>query len=199
MSSFLNERVPRVPPLSLHAIELLAGGCVAEFCPERAYDPGPQDLVQFTDVYLRDRGVLFYPASSRELPDQHASTDPAGSGAIVVLMREESWDRLGESGPGANHARSTGTHESGHAILHVPYIRRVRALAPVSGTLNRVERQRIPAFEDPEWQAWAWTRCFLMPTRAFRAVAHLPHLQIARVFNVSEALVRQRKRDLRLP
>jgi len=199
MSDFLNERVPRVSPLSLRSIEFLAAHCVADFAPERAREPGPQDLVKFTDVYLRDRGILFYPASLRELPHQYASTDPAGNGEIVVLMREDKYERLGDKGPQANHARSTATHESGHAILHVPYIRRVRALAPVTGTLNRVERQRIPAFEDPEWQAWVWTRAFLMPRRAFLAVAHLSEFDVARLFNVSPALVHQRKRDLRLP
>lgn len=199
MSSFLNERVPRVSPLSLRAIETLADLCVADFAPLRLCTAGPQDMIAFTDDYLRDKGILFYPATATELPHQHASTDPAGNGPIVVLLREETFEKLGESGPAANHARSTATHESGHAILHVPYIRRVRSLSPVSGTLNRVERQRIPAFEDPEWQAWVWARGFLMPRRAFRAVAHLPEHQIARLFNVSEALVRQRKRDLRMP
>jgi hypothetical protein len=198
MSSFLREKVLRVPPMSRRAIEMLALQFSQQLAPETLRTPCALNLLALTEHVLPERGIHFCSASEAELPDQHAATNPAGSGPIDVLMREKLWYELPLPGPRSNFARSTASHEIGHAVLHVAYFRRVRTLHPATGTLNRTERRQFPAYEDPEWQAWEFARAILMPARSIRAVAGSPVRDIAVLFNVSPVLVQKRLETLGL-
>lgn len=80
--------------------------------------------------------------------------------------------------PHANekYLNSTVTHEAGHVILHVPYLRTLK----MSMTFNQRKHEahaiklyrdnKTPLWENPEWQAWHFAGALLMPEIAVRTL-----------------------------
>lgn len=165
MSDFLDEEVPPVNPLSMTIIEEIARCFLSQFSPDALIKPQPLDIVDLVENKLPDYGIHVTPASREELGDRAGVTDPSGNEEINILVSEEIWDSLFESVPTNYFSKTTICHELGHAILHVPVLRRRLLHEKV---LSFVKRRNIRAYEDPEWQAWAFAGSILMPSVTLR-------------------------------
>ena len=198
MSSFLVEEVPPVRPLSIAAIEELGRCFLEQLMPNVLARPQSLDVAQLSDEVLPQYGIHTIPASAEELGDRAGATDPRGNSDVNILVSEEVWDGLVEPAPRCHFARSTVCHEIGHAVLHVPTLRR-RML--VESTLNRVQRQKLKAYRDPEWQAWMFAGSILMPSSTLKMLVNdagtLSLTQVSEVFDVSEAMARNHLKRLK--
>jgi hypothetical protein len=189
MSNFLEEEVPPVNPLSVNAIEELARCFLEQLAPEVLVSPQPLDVLHLVDERLPKFGIHVCPASREELGDRDGATDPSGTGEVLILVSEEVWNNLELEGAKSFYARSTVCHEVGHAIIHVPALRR-RLL--MTNVLARTKRSNLKAYEDPEWQAWTFSGAILMPTVALdilvRQFGGLTPTLLSQTFDVSEAM-----------
>lgn len=198
MSTFLSEDVIEVPPLSLREIERRAGEVRGLLAALAGTTNPALPWAELVDRHLPRAGLLFYPASEAELRDCEAATDPSGDGAIHILMRPELYESLTDAGPRGNRARATAAHELGHAVLHVPYIRKQRGLGREKA-LVRVARARLEAFRDPEWQAWAFAGCLLIPRASIQALGDCSPAEISRIHGVSAQFTAAHMARLKLP
>ena len=89
-------------------------------------------------------------------------------------------------------------HELAHAILHVPRIRRIRALRLERILLSRMRRAELKPYLDPEWQAFALGGCILAPREAISLLPGTALAELARVFGTSESLMWMHLKRLRL-
>jgi hypothetical protein len=169
MSNFLDEEVPPVAPLSVAAIGELGRCFLEQLAPEVLILPQPLDVLDIAENRLQRFGIHVCPASREEIGDRDGATDPQGSGEITILVSEEVWDALGENAPRSHYARSTVCHEIGHALIHVPVLRKRMLL---SNVLARARRRDLRAYNDPEWQAWAFAGAILMPTTTLSMLQH---------------------------
>ncbi|MHB1952324.1 MAG: ImmA/IrrE family metallo-endopeptidase [Sulfobacillus sp.] len=165
MRSFLDEEVPPVNPLSVAAIEELGRCFLDQLAPEMLVKPQPLDVLGLADTRLQKFGIHVYPASREEIGNRDGATNPKGDGEVSILVAEEVWETLESAIPKCYYARSTVCHEIGHAILHVPVLRRRLLL---NDALARTQRVRLRAYEDPEWQAWTFAGAILIPSATLR-------------------------------
>lgn len=168
MTSLLDEEVPPVNPLSGAAIEELGRCFLDQMAPETLNEPVPLNVLTLVDDRLPEFGINVYPASREELGNRDGATDPAGS-EITILVSEDVWGALEQPTPTSHYARTTICHEIGHAVLHVPVLRRRLQL---QGVLARTQRAALRPFEDPEWQAWMFAGAILMPSVTLRMLQH---------------------------
>jgi hypothetical protein len=197
MSNFLDEEVPPVNPLSITVIEELGRCFLEQLAPEMLEEPRSLDVLHLADTPLPKFGINVYPATRAEIGDMVGATDPIGDAEIDILVSEEIWDALEQPAPVSHYARSTVCHEVGHAVLHVPVLRR-RLLH--SNALPRMQRGKLKAYEDPEWQAWTFAGAILMPSEALRMLQAkykvlTPEI-VADVFEVSTKMARSYMRKL---
>jgi AcrR family transcriptional regulator len=165
MSSFLEEEVPPVNPLGVAAIEELGRCFLDQLAPEMLTKPQPLSVLDLVDTRLPKFGIQVCPATREEIGNRDGATDPNGDAEVTILVSEEVWDKLELAAPRCHYARTTVCHEIGHAILHVPVLRRRLLL---SDALARTQRAKLRAYEDPEWQAWAFAGAILMPSITLR-------------------------------
>ncbi len=145
--------VPRVKGMSYHQIELAAYEYKRKLFPDAFALPRPVDVEQTWEIL----GDTFFTLVSDTLPyGIEGRTWPDGK----VEISETTYVRMLSNDP---RSRFTVIHECAHAILHVHQIKRVIESSSKL-TLNR--RQDIPSYQDPEWQANAFTGAFLMPREA---------------------------------
>ena len=78
MSSFLDEEVPPVRPLSIAAIEELGRCFLDQLMPRTLERPQSLDVAQLSDSILPHFGIHTIPASAEELGDRAGATDPKG-------------------------------------------------------------------------------------------------------------------------
>lgn len=200
MSDFLDEEVPPVRPLGMVAIEEV-GRCFLEYlAPEVLTHPQSLHVADLIDTRLPDYGIHVCPASREELGDRAGATDPQGDGEIDILIQDELWEKLDQPGPTSYYAKTTVCHEIGHAVLHVPVLRR-RLIH--TEFLARVQRRSLKAYEDPEWQAWAFAGAILMPSPTLRLLEaqhkRLTPELISEVYDVSHQMAKSHLRRLKWP
>lgn len=199
MSDFLEEEVPPVNPLSFKAIEMLANSFLSQFAPDNLIQAMPLDVLNLIDVKLPEYGIHVSPATREELGYRAGATDPKGDSEINILVTEEIWDALEQTAPMNYFAKTTVCHEIGHALLHVPVIRRHML---VEGVLARVQRKSLKAYEDPEWQAWAFAGCIMMPSVTVNKMLTLePLLNVATLsqkYELSEKMVMAQLKKMKL-
>lgn len=200
MSSFLDEEVPPVNPLGVAAIEELGRCFLEQLAPETMASPQPLNVVELVDLRLPQFGIHVCPASREELGNRDGATDPQGQGEISILVAEDVWDLLDAPAPKSHYARSTVCHEIGHAILHVPVLRRRLLL---NNALARTQRSNLKAYEDPEWQAWAFAGAILIPSVTLRALKArfngLTPALVSTTYEVSESMAQSHLRRLKWP
>lgn len=123
-----------------------------------------------------------------------------GDGEITILVTEEVWEALESPAPKSYYARTTVCHEIGHAIMHVPVLRR-RLLH--NDALARTQRARLKAYEDPEWQAWAFAGTALMPRATLQMLQAertlLTPEEVSDTFEVSAKMAQSHLRRLKWP
>ena len=183
MTDFLREHVPPVPPLGTHAIEEVARSFLEALLPDTLLEPKSLDLVSMIDILLPEYGIHVCPASHEEIGDRAGATDPQGDGEIDILVSEDVWNSIDQSPPACHFARTTVSHEIGHAVLHVPVLRRRLLL---EDALNRIQRSNLQAYLDPEWQAWMFAGSILMPRPTLNMLATDGRFSISRVSEIYE-------------
>jgi hypothetical protein len=186
-----------MPPMSMAMIEAVGDRTLELLCPDALARPVAIDFLRLVEWVLPKYGIFTYPANWEELGDRLGATDPSGDREIYILLCEELWDQLIAGGRQANRARATVAHELAHAILHVPYLRRRMATAQ-GALLNRVSRDSIRPFEDPEWQAWALAGCLVAPPKAISMLQDVSVSAVAATFGVSEGMAQAHLKRLKL-
>lgn len=200
MSDLLDEHVPRMPPVSIAALEQVAERTLELLDPAALQEPRAVDWRALVDTVLQQFKIFIYPAHSDQLEDRLAFTDSSGATGddINILLSFDLWNDLVAGGRLANRAHATVAHELAHAILHVPVIRRRAVLPNADLLLNRVRREEIKAFEDPEWQAWALAGCVLAPRKTLEMLSTSSIAVAADIYGVSEAMLRSHLKRLKL-
>jgi hypothetical protein len=198
VSDLKGEDTISMPPLRMSTIESLGEAFLSEFCPDALVHPMAVDVFHLAENVLPRRGINVSPAHVVELGNNFGLTDPSGSTSIEILIRDDLWDNLIEGGPRAHLARATLAHEFGHALLHVPVIRRRRSLPSAKYLLARVARSDVPAYMDAEWQAWALGGCILAPRRTINMLSHISVRDMANIYKVSEKMMRSHLGRLRI-
>lgn len=199
MSSLLHEEVPRMPPMSTAQLERIAELVLEELCPAALQRPTRLDLAHLVDYELPRLGIYVSPATPAELQDREAATDPSGNGPIEILLGEDHWENLPRNDRRANRARSTVGHELGHAIIHVPVIRRYRNHVHAELLLARHRRKDIVTYEDPEWQAWTLGTSILAPRRTLEMLPGRTLSELSETYGVSDVLLAAHLRRLKMP
>lgn len=196
--SFKEELVVPMPGMRVAQLEQLGLALRQTLELGSAAVPAPIRWLPIIDHVLPHYGIHVSPASEDELQGDEGATDPTGGPETNILLRADVYDSLDDMSPRGNRARATMPHELGHAILHVPVIRRRQALPNGSMLLRRVSRGSIEPFRDPEWQAWTLALSLVAPRAAILAVGttHVPTL--AEAFGISEVFMRQHLRRLKL-
>jgi hypothetical protein len=187
-----------MPALSMSSIEQIANNFRTELIPELRSDPLPLPVLDLVDNRLSAYAIFCYPARHAELGSRHAATDAAGGPEINIIMEQELWDQLIDGGRRANRARATVAHELGHAVLHVPVMRRRIASPNSEFLLSRVKRDSLEPYRDPEWQAWAIAGCILAPRAAIEAASASSVPELAAIFELSESMMRSHLKRLKL-
>lgn len=196
MPDLIAELVPRMPPLSMRVLENIGTHVRSEF---QTSDADALDVVALIDK-LATFGIFFYPASALELEDRLGATLPVGE-ETQILLDSDLWEQLHEGGKRANMARATAIHELSHAVLHMQVLRRHLAKSADGVSLNRVQRNALKPYEDPEWQAWALAGCILAPRARIVAALNAGESTVddlALHFEVSPGLMQAHLKRLKL-
>lgn len=189
MSRWVNELVPRVSPRGTYDIARLAEYVLSDMQPGVFRGaPHPTDIIRLVEGPFQEDGLHFYPEKPSALDGREAAAIITASGPIEVLIIEDQWHEAHHGGRQAFRGRATLAHESGHAFLHVGEVRR-RGFQLARGRL--VSRQDIPAYEDPEWQAWTFAGALLMPLPILRTMGDRRLAQLSETFQVSEDFARE--------
>lgn len=201
MTDWKNDFVQRVRPLSMKQIERTATAALEMFAPSHLQEPGRLDVGHLVDYEFQKFGVHVSPGSYEELQGAglEGYTDPRGE-EIQILISEEQWSDLFDGGARANRPRATVIHELGHAVLHVPMYKELESLRKKKPQLVAARKDRrgdLKPYEDPEWQAWAFAGCFLVPRQTLVRVDGWPRTKIARTYGVSTKLLDYHIRRLR--
>lgn len=200
MSSFLEEEVPPVNPLSVPIIEELGRCFLQQLAPEMLEGPRALDVLDLVDKRLPDFGIHVCPATREELGNRVGATDPKGKGEINILVAEEIWDNLEADAPKSYFAKTTVCHELGHALIHVPILRRRLQMHNV---LARTQRANLRAYEDPEWQAWAFAGSILLPRTTLEVLeekyGNISIDLVSSVYEISTNMVSSHLRRLKWP
>ena len=191
------ESVLVMPPTSMKCLELFGESIVCQFQPSALECAQPIDIADWIDRLLPPFGVHVMPAGGQELCGRAAVTYPTGDFECEILVLEYIWREI-PTDPKAYFARATVMHEIAHAILHVPVIRRLKDAPEREFALTRVERAAVPAFSDPEWQAWALAGAILMPRRTVLQLADFSPANLAAVYQVSERFAAVRLKRLKI-
>lgn len=198
MSSFLDEEVPPVNPLGVAAIEELGRCFLDHLAPDTLTSPHPLDVLELVDSRLPQFGIHVCPATREEIGNRDGATDLKGDREVSILVAEDVWDALELPPPKSHYARTTVCHEIGHAVLHVPVLRRRLLL---SDALARTQRAELRPYEDPEWQAWAFAGAILLPSATLRML-HAQHNRltpelVSSIFEVSISMAQSHLRRLK--
>lgn len=115
---------------------------------------------------LLDSSFNYEYVPTRDLPLEYAHYNPISN---LLTIREDVYFRACEGSP---RDRFTIAHEIGHFCLHSNGVILSRAQ----------DRQRIPAYRNPEWQANTFASFFLMPQHLIRGMSPK---EIAKKFGTS--------------
>lgn len=182
MSSFGGEQVHRVPPKSKRDLVWAAEHFLHKIQPDRLLRPTPLDhraLMRELETF----NIHVAPVDQNRLPHAEGETFPNRNGkSVEIVLREDAYDALERGGPLENRARATLAHEVGHAVLHVPALRRIGA-SPVG--FRRVDSRQIPAYESSEWQAWVFAGALLAPPRTLSMLPSCTPSVVAKAYSIS--------------
>lgn len=190
--------VPIVNPLSKNQIELMATSILSEVQPEVLKGNCSVDIEYIYDVYIPEKFHIKtgYTDLGEIGPNVLGYTDASTKESYV----EKSLYESNEQGV-IRRCRSTIAHEGFHCIEHVSVLNFFKSISrKEDDVLFRTDRRNIPAYIDPEWQAWIFAGALLMPTNLVRK--HYERgasiRNLAEIFDVNPAFVRVRLSKLGL-
>lgn len=186
------------PGMSGAQIEQIAVRILRQKQPEVLEGVGAFDVERMVDLDLEtDTGID--PDYTYELPE--------GVYGLTNTYEDKMYINaaLSDNPYNERFLRSTLAHEVGHCVIHVPTVRRQRAVRIFRQTkddmkINLYRKDNIPIYMNPEWQAWHFAGALLMPRSAvevfFREGASVHDM--GDHFRVNGAFVRYRLRALKL-
>ncbi|HEY6419354.1 MAG TPA: ImmA/IrrE family metallo-endopeptidase [Candidatus Binataceae bacterium] len=195
MSNLLGEMVVAMPPMSMRCLETLAEAVVRQFQPSALLTPEPIALADWVDRLLPPFGVHVSPAHSEELDGRVAATYPSGDAESEILVLEYIWHEIAND-PRAYFSKATVMHEIAHAILHVPVLRQMSRAPESEFALAPVHRAAIPAYADPEWQAWTLAGAIMMPRLTLAMLDDRSSAAVGAAYQVSEKFAAVRLKRL---
>ena len=190
-------KVVKAAPKSGADIDLIALRLIQRYQPEALQQPQEFDIERFYENALETIAGVRPDYQDLGLP-VHGYTDSDQQISVVDIS-------LAENPSQRNRFRATVAHEVGHAVLHVRQFRRQKEVLRFTHdcedvSLRMYREDEIPAYVNPEWQAWRFAKALLMPEKPFR-MAHAMGMsirQLAMTFGVSVDFARLRLRDLAL-
>jgi hypothetical protein len=193
-------KVPVVPGLSRQDIERKALAVLRNCQPEALRGICPVDIETIYELYIPDivKVTIGYTDLSELLaPGILGYTNAAEKLSLVDKSLSDALDR-----PTLRRFRATASHEAGHCLMHVPVLRFFKSSSIGDGRegLYRANRADIPAYVDPEWQAWEFARALLMPRQLINEYCEkgFTEDEIADKFDVNPAFVRVRLATLKI-
>jgi Zn-dependent peptidase ImmA (M78 family) len=185
--------------MSCNSIEYRADELLKIVQPNATYSPSQIDVEYIFDNYLQTIGFKTgYIDLSHKNAEGYTNAVEKEIFVDKKLLNDASIHKHME-----RRLRSTVAHEIGHALLHVPLMPTYISIQQKGGEFMR-DREDLKPYEDPEWQAWHFANCLIMPAAMVRTVAYESMKyevisNVARVFNVNEAFARTRLRKLNIP
>lgn len=190
----MDEVVLPQPALSTRDIVEFANEVLAELYPDNLIMPTQFDIGHLIEVVCPRHGLNFEPTYEDELQWNEACVIVNGrvGDPVTILVHADIYDGMVKEDFRIRRARSTFLHEFSHLILHLNPTRRLLAQLnndPIR--LNRMVRIRreIPAYRDPEWQAWAMAGALAMPLSMLKEHQHLDREEFVGMFGVSRDFV----------
>lgn len=186
----------KFPGMSGAQVEALATDILRNFQPDALQGASAFDIERFVDLHLES--VTGVQPDYQELPPGiDGMTD---QNRMVINLA------LAESHKSRRYLRSTMAHETGHALIHVPVLRKYGAsqifeqISPKNNKIQLYRRKDLKPYEDPEWQAWRFARALMMPENVIRHLVRegLPVWELARHFDINVPFVETRLRELKL-
>ena len=190
-------KVVKAEPRSGADIDRIALRIIQTYQPKALEQPQEFDIERFYENALEALTSVRGDYQDLGLP-VHGYTDSDQQISVVDTA-------LAENRSKRNRFRATVAHEVGHAVLHVKQFRRRKEILRFTHdcedvSLRMYREDEIPAYANPEWQAWRFAKALLMPEKTFR-MAHASGMNISQLgatFGVSVDFARLRLRDLRL-
>ena len=190
-------KVPKAQPRSKLDIEAITQKIVREFQPQALRTPQSFRIETFFETELEQ--ITEVKVDYRELPiSVYGYTDIERMESVIDSRLMES-----EAISDVRFVRSTIGHETGHVIMHVPEFRLHKAIKKLVNddtSLKFYREQDIVIYRNPEWQAWWFAKCLLMPSPAVRLAVDegFSIYEMSELFNVNPAFVRSRLKGMGL-
>ena len=185
----------KFPGMSREAIERQAEGLLREYQPTVLRGTEPFFVERFVDLQLE--------SMTRVQPDYRIL--PAGIYGLTDQNEMVIDLGLVDDPSSRPFLHSTMGHELGHAIMHVPILRKVGReqvfeQKTKDGEVNLYRRKDLKPYEDPEWQAWRFAAAVLMPRRVVADMCGkgFNPCDLARHFQVNRIFVERRLSQLNL-
>jgi hypothetical protein len=190
-------KVVKAAPMRSAEIDHLALRIIKQYQPEALERPQEFDIERFYENALEKIAGVRPDYQNLGLP-VHGYTDSDQKISVVDSA-------LADNPSQRNRFRATVAHEVGHAVLHVNQFRKQKEFLRFTHdcedvSLRMYREDEIPAYMNPEWQAWRFAKALLMPEKPFR-IAHATGMdirQLAATFGVSADFAQLRLRDLQL-
>ncbi len=193
----LNQKVPVVRPLSRARIE----NDTLKFLKQHQ----PDSLKYAQEVDIEAIFEIVIPQIKPGLKTRYVDLSSIGSGIMgytdannkVCCIHQELYEAAlaDPTSSEGRRFRATVAHEISHCLYHYSYLKTFQSFCSVAGknTLMR-KRSDIPAYKDPEWQAWEQAGALLMPKPCIEKLIEegKSAWEIADIFNVNPVFVQGR-------
>ncbi len=194
---WLDQKVPVVAPLSRAKIENDTLNFTKRYMPDSITSPQEIDIEYIFELIIPEikPGLdTKYVDLSYLGSEVMGYTDAQKKECCIHIELFKAAERAPTS-PEARRFRATVAHEISHCLYHYSYLRTFKSYCSANGknTLMR-KRSDIPAYKDPEWQAWEQAGALLMPKPCIeKLMAEGASIyDIADVFNVNPIFVEGR-------
>lgn len=185
--------VPVVAAMKRIEIEQRANNMLSALQPDAMRGSEPTNIELIFDSKLPRIFSGLMTGYRKLAPNEYGKTDAAAKTSFI----QESL-AMNDTKTGIRFLRSTIGHETGHVDLHVSYLN----MTFVQNDLKPMMRSRkdIPAFQDPEWQAWEYAGAILMPKHLVQQYFNQGRnaSYMADAFDVNPSFVLSRLRKLKL-
>lgn len=211
MGNYLSEKVPVVSPRSRKRIESDALIFLSRHQPKVLEEECPVDIERIFEIDIPNKiPGLETGYIDLEFVGPHVMGYTSAEQQVSYVHKDlyEMAIENPESST-ARRFRATVAHEIAHCLYHYSFLRGFRSVSShgqVSGVMRQA-RGDIPAYKDPEWQAWEKAGALLMPKpiiesllrkgKTVQEIADTMNLNPAFVENRIERLNRQKKGKVR--